>query len=86
MKREPLSSEWDGHVCHLLFKQRPRPAHSRCKAINLWDNAYRINVYTTSKDINGLDIERISYSCFARLDDKEDHLKIISEPSGMLAM
>lgn len=83
MKREPVSIEWDNHVCNLLYKQRPKPKNSRCKASNLWDNAYRINVYTTTTDESGLDIERISYSCFARLDDK-DTLRIISEPSGMV--
>jgi len=82
MKREPISVEWNNYVCNLLFKQRSKPKHSRCKAVNLWDNAYRLNVYTTTTDDSGMDIERISYSCFARLDDK-DTLRIISEPSGI---
>jgi len=46
-----------------------------CKAINVYDNKYRINVYT-HEIINDLDSQRITKSYFARLND-DDSLDIL---------
>ena len=58
-------------ICSLLFKQIDKPKNFQlCKAINVYDNKYRINVYTKVYDEN-LDIEkkRITHSYFAKLND-----------------
>ena len=83
----PKSVETDGIVCDLLMKRIGRPKNLiMCKASNLWDNRYRINVYTkymvdAETELEG---QKISYSCFAKLiDDKE--LEIVSETNNLLA-
>lgn len=77
MKVEPLSIETDGLVCDLLMKQIGTPKDLiMCRAINLWDNRYRINVYTKHM-IGDIESKRISYSCFAKLNQTE--LTIVNE-------
>lgn len=87
MRPEPKSIEYDGLVCDLLFKQKQKPKDLiTCKAINVYDNKYRVNVYVKAV-VNNIDSQIIAYSCFARLDDKK--LSIVSEtpqPSGKLAL
>jgi hypothetical protein len=60
-------------VCELLWKQIDKPANlDMCRAINVYDNRYRINVYTRKYDM-AYDIERvrITQSYFAQLNDDE---------------
>lgn len=78
MKVEPKSIEVDGLVCDLLIQQIGRPKNLvTCRAINVYDNKYRINVYTKTM-VDDIESKRISYSCAARLlDDKT--LNIIME-------
>lgn len=77
MKVDPISVETDGLVCDLLMKQIGRPKDLiMCRAINLWDNRYRINVYTKTM-VHDIESKKISYSCFAKLDKHE--LNIVSE-------
>lgn len=64
-------------VCGLLWKQVDRPKNLEvCKAINVYDNRYRINVYTRKYD-EFWDVEkvRITQSYFAILDGDELKLK-----------
>lgn len=86
MRPEPKSTEYDGLICDLLFKHKDKPKDIiTCKAVNVYDNKYRINVYVKAI-INNIDSQRIGYSCFARLDNKT--LSIVSEtpePSGKIA-
>lgn len=75
----------DGIVCDLLFQQIPKPKNLiTCKAINVYDNKYRINVYTTYvvDSETGLEGQRIGYSCFARLDNKTLQILYPPVPSG----
>lgn len=60
-------------VCDLLWKQIKRPSNLiECRAINVYDNKYRINVYTKHHDeIYDIDKVRITQSYFARLDGEE---------------
>lgn len=77
MKVEPISVETDGLVCDLLMKHTGRPKDLiMCRAINLWDNRYRINVYTKYM-IGDIESKRISYSCFAKLDGS--NISIVDE-------
>ena len=47
MIRNPKSTEVDGPVCSLLIKEIGRPKNLvMCKAMNVYDNRWRINVYT----------------------------------------
>jgi|TARA_B100001094_G_scaffold331645_1_gene400706 hypothetical protein len=84
MRVDPIATETDGQICDLLIKRIGRPKNLiMCKAINLWDNRYRINVYTkymVDPD-TGLEGQKIAYSCFAKLDDKNQKLDVISESS-----
>lgn len=65
-------------ICTLLFKQLEKPKNYKmCKAINVYDNKYRINIYT-HEVINGIDSQRISKSYFAKLAGDGSSLEIIS--------
>ena len=65
-------------ICTLLFKQRERPKNLEvCKAVNVYDNKYRINVYTKSNDdFWDVDKVRITKSYFAKLEG--ENLTIVS--------
>lgn len=65
-------------VCELLFQQIEKPAHfDRCKAVNVYDNRYRINLYTKTYD-ELYDVYRIKIakSYFAHLNDGELVIKM----------
>lgn len=57
-------------ICDLLWKQVDKPSNLEdCRAINVYDNKYRINVYTRSYDeLYDIDKIRITESYFCRLD------------------
>jgi hypothetical protein len=56
-------------VCCLLFRQVEKPEHyMMCKAMNVYDNKYRINVYTKHEE-DGLFKQRISNSYFTKLNE-----------------
>lgn len=62
---------WDQSedLCCLLFKQVEKPKHyMMCKAVNVYDNKYRINVYTRHEE-EGLFKQRISNSYFAKVTE-----------------
>ncbi len=65
-------------VCSLLFKQIDRPDNFElCKAINVYDNKYRINVYTRIwDDIWQIEKKRITHSYFAKLEG--DSLELVA--------
>lgn len=78
MKTEPKSIEADGHVCDLLLKKIGRPKNLvTCRAINIYDNKYRINVYTKVM-VDDIESKQITYSCAARLHD-DKNLEILLE-------
>jgi hypothetical protein len=80
MKTEPKSIEVDGVVCDMLLNKIGRPKGLvMCRAINLYDNKYRINIYTKTM-VDNIESKRISYSCFAKLDN--DQLNIVMETPG----
>ena len=84
MQRDPVSIEKDGPVCDLLMKRIGRPKNLiMCKATNLWGNRYRINVYTKYKK-EGLEGQRITYSCFAKLID-DNKLEVVNESKVLTA-
>ena len=60
-------------VCDLLWKQIDKPLNiEMCRAINVYDNRYRINVYTRRYDKEfDIDRVRITQSYFAQLDGDE---------------
>ncbi len=60
----------DKDVCGLLFKQIKKPDNfEMCRAINVYDNKYRVNVYTRSYDeFWQIDKIRITQSYLAKLD------------------
>lgn len=56
-------------ICYQLFKIVAKPEHyAMCKAINIYDNKYRINVYTKHEE-EGLTKQRISNSYFAKVNE-----------------
>jgi hypothetical protein len=64
-------------VCDLLWQQVDKPLNlEMCRAINVYDNRYRINVYTRKYD-QEFDIERvrITQSYFAQLEGTELTIK-----------
>ncbi|MFM9151718.1 MAG: hypothetical protein ACKOPU_05535 [Candidatus Planktophila sp.] len=68
-------------VCTLLFKQVDKPSNFKmCKAVNVYDNKYRINVYTHGV-INDIESQRISQSYFAKLADDGASLEILMKPA-----
>lgn len=69
------------NIENMLFKQVSKPQnHLMTKVIKLWDNRYRINVYTETNEDN-LVKRKISSSYFCHLND--DKLVIVS-PSGVV--
>ena len=60
-------------ICGLLWNQIDKPKNFEdCRAINVYDNKYRINIYTRSNcPIYNIDKVRITQSYFARLEDDE---------------
>ena len=65
-------------ICNILFQQIDKPSNYKmCRAFNVYDNKYRINVYT-HEVINGIDSQRISKSYFAKLAGDGASLEIIS--------
>lgn len=86
MSRDPKSIEVDGPVCGLLLERIGRPKNLiMCKASNLWDNRYRINVYTRYMVDPETELEgnKIIYSCFAKLID-DNKLEVIQETKGLV--
>lgn len=64
-------------ICDKLFTMIDKPKNTvMCKAINLYNNRYRINVYTEQESEN-LTYRKISYSCFAKLNGEE--LEIVDQ-------
>jgi hypothetical protein len=56
-------------VCCLLFKQVQKPQnYMMCKAMNIYENKYRINVYTKFEE-DGFIKQRISNSYFAKVNE-----------------
>jgi hypothetical protein len=57
-------------ICDLLWEQVEKPKNlETCRAINVYDNKYRINVYTRFYDkLNDQERVRITQSYFCRLD------------------
>lgn len=74
MKKQKAVLEFD--ICDLLFKKIQKPKNMvHCKAVNVYDNRYRINVYTKKYDpIYDIDKIRITESYFCKL--KEGDLEI----------
>lgn len=67
----------DSAVCSLLFKQIDRPlGYLMCRAINVYDDRYRINVYVKT-DVEGIEGKRIANSYFCKLDE-HNNLTILS--------
>ncbi|NDC96067.1 hypothetical protein EB077_12235 [bacterium] len=82
-------------ICTLLFQQVEKPSNFKmckaiqqvekpsnykmCKAINVYDNKYRINVYT-HEVINDIQSQRISQSYFAKLAGDGSSLEILLKP------
>ena len=64
-------------VCQLLFKQIEKPKNlETCKAVNVYDNKYRVNVYTRSHcPIYDIDQIRITQSYFCHLNGEELTIK-----------
>lgn len=66
------------NICDLLFRQVPEPRNlEECRAINVYDNKYRVNVYTRSRcPIYDVDKVRITQSYFVKLNG--DQLEIVA--------
>jgi hypothetical protein len=68
-------------ICTLLFQQIEKPSNYKmCKAINVYDNKYRINIYT-HEVINDIESQRISQSYFAKLAGDGTSLEILMKPA-----
>lgn len=64
-------------ICDLLFEQVSKPSNFlMCKAINLYDNRYRINVYSQVEE-DGFIKRRITQSYFTSLSDNGQVLNIL---------
>jgi len=78
-----VSKDWNqsDSICTLLFQQVEKPSNYKmCKAINVYDNKYRINVYT-HEVINDIESQRISQSYFAKLAGDGSSLEILLKPA-----
>lgn len=69
-----MSRENNQQVCDLLFTQIEKPKNfETCRAINVYDNRYRVNIYTRKYDeIYDVEKVRITQSYFCKLADKDE--------------
>ena len=69
-----MSRENNQQVCDLLFTQIEKPNNfETCRAINVYDNRYRVNIYTRKYDeIYDVEKVRITQSYFCKLADKDE--------------
>lgn len=59
-------------VCDLLLDQISKPENFySCKAVNVYDNKYRVNIYSKKNDSI-----RISESYFIKYDGKDNNITI----------
>jgi len=64
-------------ICDKLFQMIEKPKNTvMCKAINLWNDRYRINVYA-EHERDDLVYRKIDYSCFAIIN--KEGIKIIDQ-------
>jgi hypothetical protein len=68
----------ENDICSLLFKQIDKPKNFElCKAINVYDDKYRINIYVKEYDTDlNIEKKRIKYSYFAKIN--KNALQIIA--------
>ena len=71
-------------VCDMLFRQFEKPQNfDMCKAINVYDNKYRINVYTEDHDeFYDIKKKRITQSFFAKLE--KDALIVLKKEGKLI--
>jgi hypothetical protein len=68
-------------ICDMLFQQIDKPSNYKmCRAFNVYDNKYRINVYT-HEVVNDIESQRISQSYFAKLAGDGTSLEILLKPA-----
>jgi hypothetical protein len=66
-------------ICDLLFEQVSKPNDFlMCKAINLYSNRYRVNIYSQTEE-DGLLKKRISHSYFTTLSENGQALNIVGD-------
>jgi len=66
-------------ICDLLFEQVSKPNDFlMCKAINLYSNRYRVNIYSQTEE-DGLLKKRISQSYFTTLSENGQALNIVGD-------
>ena len=64
------------NVCDLVFKEKGKPdGFLMCKAINVFDNKYRVNIYT-KRYVDGIESQWISQSYFVSYS--KDKIKFLS--------
>lgn len=63
-------------VCNLVIKEKGKPeGYLMCKALNVFDNKYRVNIYT-KRFIDGIEGRSISQSYFVSYT--KDNIKFLS--------
>jgi hypothetical protein len=59
------------NICGQIFKMTERPDHYlMCKAINVYDNRYRVNVYVKT-DVDGIEGKKIGASYFIKYENEK---------------
>lgn len=74
LEKEPKTiTKTDSEIVDLLFKQVDKPINIlKIKVINVFENAYRINIWAETFDsVFQLNRVKISHSYFCRLYDNE---------------
>lgn len=57
------------NICKQIFEMCGKPDHYlMCKAINVYDNKYRVNIYAKT-DVEGIEGKRIAASYFIKYDN-----------------
>jgi hypothetical protein len=59
------------NICEKILKLCGKPdGYITCKAINVYDNKYRVNIYVKT-NVDGIEGKRIGASYFIKYEDKE---------------
>lgn len=72
-KMNKVETKSEADILELLFRQVGEPANMhKAKAVNVFDNAYRINIWAeTYDDVSNLNKIKITHSYFCRLNGSD---------------
>jgi len=77
MQNDKVAVEND-EVCDLMLNMVGKPSNFfKCKAINVYDDRYRVNIYCT-REVDGIEGKHIISSYFIKYNEDNKEINIIN--------